>query len=247
MIAADLATPPGIVLPWDSEFFGFRIGRLKSQRLTGMSLSSALAWANAERLRCAYFFADAECPATLALAHEGGFKFIDVRMELALAKGQMPALPPPTAFRLAVAQDLPAIAALARTAHQDTRFFKDCNFPAAKAAEMYAAWIHRDFRLHRIFVAPGTHTDIAGYITCQHDKTMNIGQIGLIAVAATQRRQGLGRGLLAGALQWFRDSGCDAVRVITQASNVAAQRAYQSLGFRTAETCATFHRWFQST
>jgi dTDP-4-amino-4,6-dideoxy-D-galactose acyltransferase len=246
MIATDPAEPPGIVLPWDTEFFGFRVGRLSSPRLTTASLNSALKWAKAERLRCAYFFADGECPSTLSLACEGGFKFVDVRMELSLAAGPMPALPPEAMFRPAAARDLPAIAALSRIAHLDTRFFKDENFPAAKAAELYVEWIHRDFKLHRVFTVPLTHEDIAGYITCEYDRTTKVGRIGLIAVTATRRRRGLGRALVAGALQWFWDSGCEEVRVVTQASNVAAQRAYQSLGFRTVNACATFHRWFQS-
>ncbi len=245
MTAAEPAEPPGTVLPWDSDFFGFRIGRLKNSRLTADTLRSALAWARAERLRCAYFFADADCPTTLSLAHTGGFKFADVRMELALPLDDAPAFQPAAIFRPALAGELADIEALSRTAHRDTRFFKDDNFPATTAGELYAAWIRRDFKLHHIFVVPGARTAIAGYITCQHDEAAKVGRIGLIAVTAAERRHGLGRVLLTGALQWFRAAGCQEVRVVTQASNIAAQRTYQKLGFRTADTCVTFHRWFE--
>jgi ribosomal protein S18 acetylase RimI-like enzyme len=245
MAEAEPIDPPGSVLPWDSEFFGFRIGRLKSPRLTAGSLRAVLAWAAAERLRCAYFFAEPDCPVTLTLAQEGGFKFVEVRMELSVALAAPTRAQTPAAFRPAVAADLPAIEALSRAAHHDTRFFKDANFPADRAADLYAEWIRRDFRVHRIFVVPGVADGIAGYITCQADAAPDVGRIGLVAVAEAERRRGLGRVLVEGALHWFHRTGCKEARVVTHAANVPAQRVYQSLGFRTAETSATFHRWFQ--
>lgn len=245
MTEAEQVELPGDFLPWDSEFFGFRIGRLKARRLTPASLRTALAWAGMERIRCAYFFAEADCPRTLSLAHEGGFRFVDVRMELSMDICP-PAEPPASnGFRPANSADLPAIQSLSRISHHDTRFFKDTNFPPERAADLYAEWIGRDFKFQRIFIVTGAENRIAGYITCQVDKDPTVGRIGLIAVAERERRHGLGRVLLAGALHWFQQTGCRQVRVVTQASNVPAQRVYQSLGFRTAETQATFHRWFQ--
>lgn len=235
---------PGDFLPWDSEFFGFRIGRLKARRLTADTLPAALAWAAAERLRCAYLLADADSAETLARAHEGGFKFVDVRVDLAadLPAGSIadPAVP----LRPATAADLAPLEAISRVAHQDTRFFKDTNFPAHRAADLYAEWIRRDFRVHRILVATDADGGILGYVTCQVDPAAATGRIGLIAVAAGHRQRGLGRALVQGALAHFSRAGCRQAWVATQASNVPAQRLYQSLGFRTAETAATFHRWF---
>lgn len=238
------AGSPGLVLPWDSEFFGFRIGRLTLRQLTPQTLQSVLAWAAAEKLRCAYFFADPDCPGTLTLAHEGGFKFVDVRMDFAADLAPPDGATGSAGLRPATAADLPALEALSRISHQDTRFSKDLNIPAARAAELYAEWIRRDLREHRILVAPGANSAVAGYVTCQTDPTTGLGRIGLIAVAGSERRRGIGRILTAGALEYFRQAGCRHARVATQASNVPAQRLYQSLGFRTAETCATYHRWF---
>ena len=238
------AASPGLVLPWDSEFFGFRIGRLTLRRLTPETLQAALTWAAAEKLRCAYFLADADCPATLTLAHEGGFKFVDLRMDFATELAPPDDAATVAGLRPATAADLPALEALSRLSHQDTRFSKDANFPATRAAELYAEWIRRDFREHHILVAPGANSGVAGYVTCQTDPAAALGRIGLIAVAGSEQRRGVGRILAAGALAHFRQAGCRHARVATQASNVPAQRLYQSLGFRTAETCATFHRWF---
>lgn len=244
MSEPDRSDVPGVLLPWDSEFFGFRIGRLNSRRLTPASLQQALTWAADQRLRCVYFLADASCADTLACAHEGRFKFIDVRVDFATDLAAKTGTPSETRLRPATTADLPALEKLSRTSHQDTRFFKDSNFPANRSADLYAEWIRRDFKLHRIFVAPGTGHGVAGYVTCHVDPAAGTGRISLIAVAEGERQRGLGRALVEGALQHFRQSGCKQTWVATQASNLPAQRLYQLLGFRTAETCATFHRWF---
>lgn len=242
MSAAALADP-GVVLPWDSEFFGFRIGRANGTRLTAEARESLLAWSAVERLRCLYLFADAEDATTLVQAHAGGFRFVDVRVDLALALPGPALAPAATAVRPASAEDLPALEAIARSAHHDTRFFKDVGFPAARVADLYARWIQRDFREHHILVT-GRAGVPTGYVTCQIDAAAKRGRIGLIAVADAERGRGHGRALVQESLRWFAAAGCQEVCVATQASNVAAQRLYQSMGFRTHEAHATFHRWF---
>jgi len=243
MSPAEAPSAPAVFLPWDTDFFGFRIGRANANQLTPASTQHLLAWSAAERLRCLYFFADPNCATTLSCAHDARFKFVDFRLEFSLDLQRIPAPPAPANIRPASAADLPALETLSRAAHTDTRFFKDSQFPADRAAELYAAWLRRDFREHRIFTLD-TNAAPAGYITCQIDPATRLGRIGLIAVVPSDRGCGHGRRLLQGALAWFHSFGCTAVRVITQASNLPAQRLYQSAGFKTAEVAATFHRWF---
>ncbi|WP_415910054.1 GNAT family N-acetyltransferase [Oleiharenicola sp. Vm1] len=243
MSNADGVDCPGVFLAWDSDFFGFRIGRAHSSRLTSDTLAALLAWGRGERLRCLYFFGDGNDRVTLEHAHAGGFKFIDVRVDLAVNLVRTPTPEPPAAFRPALPAELPTLETIAREAHVDSRFFKDDSFPASRAADLYARWIQRDFQEYCVFVVSGAR-GVAGYVTCQLDATRSVGRIGLIAVAEAERGCGRGRTLMQGALRWFRDQGCVEVRVATQASNVAAQRLYQNQGFRTADTKATYHRWF---
>lgn len=237
--------PPAVFLPWDTEFFGFRIGRVTANRLTPDILRAVLSWSEVEQLRCLYLSADPDCSTTLTLAHEGRFKFVDIRLDLAIDLERSPPLPASACFRAISAEELPALETMSRMAHTDTRFFKDMGFPQARAAELYVEWIRRDYRVHRIFTVESTHpTTLAGYVTCQIDVSSRAGRIGLIAVAENERGCGYGRALVQGALHWFRESGCREVKVATQASNVAAQRLYQSAGFKTAAVSATYHRWF---
>lgn len=238
------ANNPGVFLPWDSEFFGFRIGRANGARLDASARARLLAWSAEERLRCLYFFADGNDAATLEQAHAGGFKFVDVRVDLAMPLRAGAPAELPQGVRVATAADLPALEAIARTAHTDTRFSKDAGFPTDRVAELYARWIQRDFREHQVLAWDAPAGGAAGYVTCQFNAATRVGRIGLIAVAAEQQGRGAGRTLVEGALRRFAQAGCIEARVVTQACNLAAQRLYQAHGFRTAETHATFHRWF---
>ena len=70
-------------LPWDSEFFGVRIGRVRGCRLTSESAAEVCAWVNAHAIDCLYFVADPADSATLRLAPRFAFDLIDLRVTLA--------------------------------------------------------------------------------------------------------------------------------------------------------------------
>jgi hypothetical protein len=59
-------------LPWDSEFFGFPIGRV-SQPDGPDSLAESVARADAEGIRCLYYLVDADDVAALHAAIRHGF------------------------------------------------------------------------------------------------------------------------------------------------------------------------------
>lgn len=238
------ASPSLQLLPWDSAFFGFTIARAADPRLTPASLDTTLAWCRDHAVRCLYFAADATDPTTLALAAQGGFQFIDVRVDFV---GPLPArraaaeLP---AIRPALATDLLRLAALAAVSHHDARFFKDRQFPAAKAAELYARWITRDFEQHHVLTATAADGAPAGYVSWTADSDQATGRISLIAVDQAAQGRGLGAQLVHAACAAMHARGLRTVKVATQVSNVPAQRLYQTAGLKTSETSVWFHRWF---
>lgn len=235
---------PGSLLEWDTAFFGFRVGRARAATLTEASLSELLQWAAAQQIRCLYFAANGQSGETLELAAQAGFQFVDIHLDLEYRLDRGCPAPEPGLIRAARPDDLPALQAIARLSHHDTRFFKDRGFPAGRAADLYAEWIRRDLQVHTMFVAHPPETDApVGYISCQVDPGSKEGRIGLIAVAARHSGRGLGGALVQSAVAWFFAQGCPVVKVATQASNIPAQRLYQAAGFRSVESTAWFHRW----
>lgn len=230
------------LLPWDSEFFDRRIGTVNADGLDATTVHAARRWAEENQIDCLYFLARDNAPTSLQAAQSAGFFYVDLRLEL---ETSLVAAPVSTegnepAIRRATRDDLPALEALARASHRDTRFFRDLNFPRDRAEALYARWIARDWDTHEVLVVPAG-ADVAGYISVQAEGDQ--GAIGLLAVAAAHAGRGLGRALVASALARMHARGCRAARVVTQGDNIAAQRVYHAAGFRAAAAAPRFHLW----
>lgn len=232
-------------LVWDTQYWGYPVARLNPAKLSPPTLSAAIAWAQEAGVRCLYFLADPSCAETLKLASDGAFRFVDMRIDL--EKRDTFGYLNPAGIREAVYDDVPRLAAIARVAHTDSRFFKDTMFDRKKAACLYARWIERDFHENTILVAAdqGVATP-TGYVTCQKESD-TIARIGLLAVSVDAQGRGIGRDLVRTAIRWSAQNGCRTVRVATQAGNVKALRLYESEGFLTRNVAAWFHRWFDKS
>ena len=70
------------LLDWDSEFFGFRIARLRQSELTPLILSDVFDWCDREEVRCLYFLVSAGSSRIIELAEASGFRMADIRITL---------------------------------------------------------------------------------------------------------------------------------------------------------------------
>lgn len=229
------------LLEWDSAFFRRRIARVNQPSLTLAEANAVMHWCADHHIDCLYWLVDAADLPSIRVAEAHQFQFMDIRVTLRLA---IPAhLNDNDAdVRPAVVDDLPALQAIARTAHTDSRFFADSHFPRERSQELYAIWLERDFREGVLWVAAGENAP-QGYITCQL-RNDGIGQIGLLGVSAHARGRGVGANLVRRAVRWFKDQGAAAALVVTQGRNARAQRLYQYAGFVTDQMQIWFHRWF---
>ncbi|HKD20131.1 MAG TPA: GNAT family N-acetyltransferase [Thermoanaerobaculia bacterium] len=238
-------------LDWDSAFFGFPIGRVRDERLTDESAERCAAEARRAGLRCVYYLAPAGDPRSWDAAIHAGFDPIDVRVELErrrLAGTEERSLPEANAggsddCRPAEERDAPALLALAGDAFVESRFFRDSRFPAGKARDLFSAWIRRGIGDPIGFALIGSSGgQPAGFITGRVGP--EAGRIELVCVSSALQGRGLGRKLVAAALAEFDRRRAARVTVVTQGANAAAQRLYQSAGFRTRSVGLWFHAWF---
>lgn len=234
-------------MEWDSRFFGRRIGRVLLASLDDAALAEIEAWRVRESIDCLYFLADSQDTPSTGLAERHGFHLADVRVTLSrrlngpyLTRENAPVV---RGFR---AEDLPALEAIAQTAHTDTRFYADPHFPETDCNHLYATWIRRscleEFADH-VCVAEWDGR-AAGYTTC--GLTGNTGNIGLVGVAESARGQGLGGALVDAALRWFAEQGVRDVSVVTQGRNTAAIRLYERRGFTVQSMQLWYHWWRES-
>ena len=233
------------LLEWDSRFWGFPVGRVNSSRLSVESLARVLDWCERFSIECLYFSADGSDKQTLSLAAEGGFHFVDMRIELEKRSGNV--LIPQHEFlsiRIATEADSQTLKYLASQSFEDTRFFKDRNFDPLRSRVLYEKWIEKDLLENDILIYTPSEdeNDIFGFISCSVN-ALKKGRIGLLAVQPSLRGKGVARNLLTASDLFFGKREVTSIAVATQASNVAAIRLYEGAGFMTRETRVWFHRW----
>ncbi len=232
-------------LAWDSDFWGFPVARLEGSLLRKGVTANVLDWCQANGIQCLYFAADGSDAETLQQAHQAGFQFVDIRVDLECdAPAGTVKVPGELPVRRVVESDLAVVTAIARTAHYDTRFFKDLNFERSKCAKLYEKWINRDFEVGQMLgFFPDQRADAGGYVTFTQESA-EVVRIGLIAVEESLRGRGGGRILLNAAMSAAAELGAKKIRVATQGTNVAALKFYEKAGFRVSDVKIWFHRWF---
>jgi dTDP-4-amino-4,6-dideoxy-D-galactose acyltransferase len=217
-----------MLLSWDSEFWGVRIGRVEGDDLDAKRVD---AWARENGVACLYYLAG-----DVAGAEDAGFRLVDVRVELArqAAGGDVGAVRP------AGPGDEPVLRRIAREAHSGTRFFADPHFPDERCRDLYETWIARSLEgwADAVLVAEAG-AGPAGYVAVD-----GTGALTLVAVDPSSRGQGLGQELVRGGVAWCRERGLETVTVATQARNIEALRTYERCGFVTTAVRPWFHKWY---
>jgi dTDP-4-amino-4,6-dideoxy-D-galactose acyltransferase len=237
-------------LAWDSQFFGFNIGMLKSNSLDSSQWEAAEQESQDLNLTCLYLLADPANPAAIQMAERAGFHYMDARLTLEFY--------PPADFcgfnqielpnhrtRTAQMADLPELKAIARDSHHNTRFYADPNFSLEQCNRLYEVWIENSLTgyAQQVFVVENKISKaVEAYISC-HLKDRK-GEIGLTAVHHSARGQQIGFSLVQKSLSWFFESGAETIEVVTQAGSRPAVNLYQKAGFLISDLQLWFHKWF---
>lgn len=211
-------------------------------------------WSRNNRIRCIYFLARVDDPASVRAAEKHGFLLVDIRLtfqrKLDLAEpltgaGQTEAY----GIRTVRKDDLSELQAIAVKAHTNTRFFSDVLFPRERAEALYSTWIALECqgRAQKVLVSVSAADRPLGYITCRSDSKRREGQIGLLGVTNEVRRQGIGNSLVLAALHWLSRQGVQTVSVVTQGRNPSALRLYERCGFLVRDLQFWYHKWYPTT
>lgn len=239
-------------LPWDTDFFGFRIARVKENYITEQSVKDILEWIKNNSIDCLYFLAGFNDPKTIELAHIHDFQLVDIRVtfECDLEKQineKIKEAPANNVFiRPAQVGDISKLESIARTSYDSTRFHFDENFPKEKSDTLYEIWIRRSCEGYadQVLVAE-VENQAAGYITLKLLGNRQA-QIGLIGVSDKVRGQGIGKSLIYAAFDWSRLHLVDSMFVVTQGRNIIGQNLYQKCGFTTKAVQIWYHKWLSS-
>jgi ribosomal protein S18 acetylase RimI-like enzyme len=208
-----------------------------------------VAIADRDGVRCIYLLLDAAAGRAIREAEDLGFRVIDFRITLARPTAGQRDPVPAGSVRAADPSDLPELEPISAAAHTDSRFFRDDRFDRAAARDLYVKWLRGSVEgsLAEVTLSAIQGQAAVGYITGQATSDPETLSIGLLGVSPSARGRGLGRALIAALLTEAGSRGYRRVEVVTQGSNVPAQRVYQAVGFRTVRTEIWLHRWARFT
>ena len=228
-------------LEWDSRHFGFEIARVRAETLSPADAGSVVEEAKSRGVRCVYCLADPADPETWKNLIAVGFRPVDIRLELERETGE--GTDGPVDCALASKDDFEALVPLARGAFADSRFFRDPEFPEERAKELFSIWLRKGLEDPAFFtLIDRGESGVAGFITGSVGAEGS-GRIELGAVSPGSRGRGVARRLVRDGLSLFRRRGSPRVSVVTQGSNLAAQRLYQNSEFRSRRMGLWFHLW----
>jgi ribosomal protein S18 acetylase RimI-like enzyme len=226
---------------WDSAWFGIAIGRVHaaSQRLDA---AAAVSWAERNDVSCLYALVPSADRDRRAALEQAGFNHVDERLTMRRAIGDL-TTDPDDRIRRATATDYEALAQLARMSHHNTRFYVDPHFPRSRCDELYATWILQMTGAADAEVLVATdHGRITGYLSLTGLGSEEC-RIGLVAVSAAERRQGIGRALMIEGLRTAARHGARHMVVVTQGESAGAVSYYEAGGFQPILSEAWYHWW----
>ena len=215
-------------LEWDSEFFGVSIAR---SDINDESVEFVVQEAADQHVQCLYLFLSIEQPFALEEALRRGGRLVDLRVEFDLTTPVVL----PDGIRLAERNDIPTLLPLARKLADASRFNADPGFAGEDVRRMYEIWLGRCFD-EGVVVVPAQ--GFGGFVGAR--TSGDTASIDLVYVDSPSRGQGVAAKLVTGAVA---GAGKPRSQVATQAANIAGQRLYQSIGFRTTSTKAIVHLW----
>lgn len=221
------------LLDFDSALLRVPVGRS-----LGYDEIETPAWCRRENLALHYLLVDARNARQVQQAERDGWRYMDTRVTLAR---QTKRLPGDDTIREAQPSDREPLREIARRAFTHTRFYADPNIPTATCDALYDNWLCEalDDPARTVLVASGAPTTGFVALSRRGEET----SLDLIAVSRAARGQGIGRRLVHAAIDWAYDT--PEIVVVTQGSNIGAQRLFQSCWFRSVHSQLWLHRWFR--
>lgn len=230
-------------LDWDTEFFGFEVGRLAGPFESIEALSNTLQVAAENGTRLVYGVCEHKDNTSHQIALAVGGRFVDIKCTYEL---DLTSIQPTQANMEVVGDDANThwqLRDLALQAAEFSRFRLDTALPEGSWKHMYSLWMRHSIigKLADAVLVERGDDRIIGMITISHRD--QCGQIGLFAVDREWRGRGIGRRLLDASIQCCSAVGCEKLQVITQRNNIAACRSYEHAGFQLVDEQDIFHLW----
>ncbi len=125
-----------------------------------------------------------------------------------------------------------------------SRFKVDKHIGEDKFEELYHTWMVNSVnkKIAKEVLVYQPKEEVEGFVTLGEKNSS--ADIGLIAIDVMSRGKGIGKTLMRNAETWFvQHTDYAEIQVVTQGSNIAACRLYESCGYHVSKVEYTYHLW----
>lgn len=243
MVSNIILHPKYSILKWDSNFFGFTVAKIITDKLNFKDLKKILTDLKKRNVSLAYFASDsANKDLQKAAKSLGGFltgQKITYILDLKSipAKSSVSAVPVEEYDKVKPNNDL---IRLILQGGVYSRFHVDPKISDKQYRDLFTLWISNSTKNNTIFVIKRNDRIVAFVSLNEKDKR---GNFDFITVDKSFRGRGFGNALLYNAHKWFVSKGYDIAQAVTQRENVVACNVYEKHGYHIEKIENFYHFW----
>ncbi|MBJ2174576.1 GNAT family N-acetyltransferase [Aureibaculum sp. A20] len=228
-------------LSWDSDFFGFKIAKIKIDRDFNQLQDLLNKLKHRESYKLVYVFTKDEI-LNLDFIDKYNGKLVDRKVTYSkyVNENNLISLDFINKYQSGKVDSI--LIDLAIQSGEFSRFKIDDKIETDKFEELYQLWVRNsiDKKIAKeVFVY--SENEILGFITVgvKNEKA----NIGLIAVDHNARGKGIGKKLMVRAERWAVNTDYNEIQVVTQGNNKSACNFYENCGYSIVKTEFIYHFW----
>ncbi len=218
-------------LEWDTEFFGYEIGKFTQLDNSPFQLESFMD--QAKKFKLVYLFSEFDIvPAKSLLFMEKKVTFQKTLRPIGSGSSEIK-------LYQSGLDSFEELQQLAFISGRYSRYKLDSNFTTNEFQKLYSAWIKKEEI--DILIYKDDHK-IVGFITVEK-VDINLSRVGLIAVDPKHQRKGIAQKLVAEAEILSMEKGNFQMHISTQSQNTAAMNFYKKNGYTIHSIVNIYHYW----
>jgi dTDP-4-amino-4,6-dideoxy-D-galactose acyltransferase len=230
-------------LAWDSDFFGFPIGRVNLDGATPEMLRAIDAEARDRGIRCLYGSLDPTQGHTPYLVQTFGHRLVEIALTFERPPGPFTPKPSSAVVRRGTPDDLTSLDPAVRTLAPWSRFGADPRFGSEAARRMHTAWVERAASApehDRMLAIAEDDSGVVGVSTHVRSPVPRVDFMGV-----TKPGTGASWALMAEFIDWAGAGTIEAGPCA--ARNIPPLRFLEHCGFAVNAVSYRYHRWLDET
>jgi dTDP-4-amino-4,6-dideoxy-D-galactose acyltransferase len=231
----------GLVEPleWDTDFFGFPIGRVALDDATPQRLAEIETEARDLGIVCLYAALDPADGQTATLVQTFGYRLVEIALTFTRPPGPFTPKPTSSVVRRGTPDDIPHLGEAIDTLARWSRFGADPRFGLEAARRMHEAWVLRaaaDTDDERMLLIAEEGSRVTGISTHVRSPIPRVDLMGV-----TRQGSGAAWVLMQAFLEWAGDGPVEGGPCA--ARNIAPLRFVEHCGFSITRSRYLYHRW----